>query len=81
MAAVDDLYTIDYIPKCTTRVTTRIGEWALLAPETIAPAFGITAAMADRMAHWAVTNWKVDTEADLDRYTFGVAGCCWIVTL
>jgi len=33
-----------------------------------------TAAMADRMADWAVTNWKVDTEADLDRYTFGVAG-------
>jgi len=30
--------------------------------------------MADRMADWAVTNWKVDTEADLDRYTFGVAG-------
>ena len=56
-------------------VTIRIGEWALLAPETIAPRiWDATAAMADRMAHWASSNWKIHTEADLDRYTFGVAG-------
>lgn len=30
--------------------------------------------MADRMAYWASCNWKIHTEADLDRYTFGVAG-------
>jgi farnesyl-diphosphate farnesyltransferase len=30
--------------------------------------------MADRMAHWADTAWSIRAEADLDRYTFGVAG-------
>jgi farnesyl-diphosphate farnesyltransferase len=30
--------------------------------------------MADRMAYWAESNWKIATEADLDRYTFSVAG-------
>jgi farnesyl-diphosphate farnesyltransferase len=52
-----------------------IGEWASLAPETIAPRIcDATAAMADRMAYWAEQNWTITTEADLDRYTFSVAG-------
>ncbi|NJK58920.1 MAG: phytoene/squalene synthase family protein [Pleurocapsa sp. SU_5_0] len=52
-----------------------IGEWASLAPETIAPRIcDATAAMADRMAYWAEQNWTIVTEADLDRYTFSVAG-------
>lgn len=56
-------------------VSIRIGEWAALAPESIAPrVWDATAAMADRMAHWASINWTIHTEADLDRYTFGVAG-------
>jgi farnesyl-diphosphate farnesyltransferase len=56
-------------------VTIGIREWSLLAPETIAPRiWDATAAMADRMAYWAERNWKIDTESDLDRYTFGVAG-------
>lgn len=56
-------------------VTDRVGEWALLAPITIAPRiWDATAAMADRMAYWAERNWNVITVADLDRYTFGVAG-------
>ncbi len=56
-------------------VTLRIGEWALLAPETIAPRiWDATAAMADRMAYWAECNWRIKTESDLDRYTFSVAG-------
>lgn len=55
-------------------VTLRIREWLLLAPETVAPRiWDSTAAMADRMAYWADRNWKIHTEADLDRYTFGVA--------
>jgi farnesyl-diphosphate farnesyltransferase len=29
--------------------------------------------MADRMAQWAENGWMIQTEADLDRYTFGVA--------
>ncbi|WP_017301074.1 squalene/phytoene synthase family protein [Nodosilinea nodulosa] len=56
-------------------VTLRIGEWALLAPDSIAPRiWDATAAMADRMAYWAECNWTIYTEADLDRYTFSVAG-------
>lgn len=56
-------------------VTIRIGEWAQLASGTIAPRiWDATAAMADRMAYWAENNWNIQTESDLDRYTFGVAG-------
>ncbi len=56
-------------------VTIRIGEWACLAPEVIAPRiWDATAAMAERMARWVADDWKIQTEADLDRYTFGVAG-------
>ncbi len=56
-------------------VTLRIGEWSILAPETIAPRiWDATAAMADRMAYWAENNWEINTESDLDRYTFSVAG-------
>lgn len=56
-------------------VTTRIGEWSELAPEGIAARiYDATAAMSARMARWAEQGWVVHTEADLDRYTFGVAG-------
>jgi farnesyl-diphosphate farnesyltransferase len=56
-------------------VTLRIGEWACHAPKFIAPRiWEATATMADRMAHWATNGWKVITEADLDRYTYSVAG-------
>ncbi|MBR8834109.1 MAG: phytoene/squalene synthase family protein [Stigonema ocellatum SAG 48.90 = DSM 106950] len=56
-------------------VSMRIREWTLLASGTIAPRiWDTTAAMADRMAFWAERNWTIDTESDLDRYTFSVAG-------
>jgi farnesyl-diphosphate farnesyltransferase len=56
-------------------VSYRIGEWALLAPDSIAPrVWDATAAMSDRMAYWAQINWKIEDRADLDQYTFGVAG-------
>jgi len=56
-------------------VSLSIGEWASLAPGSIAPRiWDATAAMADRMAYWAEQNWEIKTEADLDRYTFSVAG-------
>lgn len=56
-------------------VTTRIGEWACYAPKFIAPrVWEATAGMADRMAHWAENGFHVSTKADLDRYTYGVAG-------
>ena len=56
-------------------VTLRIGDWALLAPPSIAPrVWEATATMADRMAQWAEEGWMIQSEEDLDRYTFGVAG-------
>ncbi|MBD2628765.1 squalene/phytoene synthase family protein [Trichormus variabilis] len=56
-------------------VSLRVREWSILAPESIAPRiWDATAAMADRMAYWAEKNWTIETESDLDRYTFGVAG-------
>lgn len=56
-------------------MTLRIGEWAILAPETIAPRiWDATATMAERMAYWTERDWQIETESDLDRYTFSVAG-------
>jgi len=56
-------------------VTMRIGEWSCYAPKFIAPrVWEATAAMADRMAQWAINGFNVTTKADLDRYTYGVAG-------
>lgn len=56
-------------------VTLRVGDWALLAPPSIAPRiWEATATMADRMAQWADNTWTIRSEGDLDRYTFGVAG-------
>ncbi|MBS1249953.1 MAG: hypothetical protein MAG431_01542 [Chloroflexi bacterium] len=56
-------------------VTLRVGEWACLAPTFIAPrVWEATATMADRMAHWATNGFQVSSIADLDRYTYGVAG-------
>ena len=64
-------------------VTTRIGEWACLAPDFIAPRiWEATAGMASRMARWVTDDWRIETEADLDRYTYAVAGAvgCWSAT-
>ena len=56
-------------------VTLRIGEWACHAPHFIAARiWEATAAMADRMSHWATNGFKVVTRADLDHYTYSVAG-------
>lgn len=56
-------------------VTVRLAEWACYAPKFIAPrVWEATAAMADRMRHWAINGFRVNSEADLDRYTYGVAG-------
>jgi farnesyl-diphosphate farnesyltransferase len=56
-------------------VSARLGDWVCLAPGSIAPRIAdATAAMADRMAYWASAAWRIRTEADLDSYTFSVAG-------
>ena len=57
------------------RVTLGLSHWACEAPEPIAPRiWDAAASMADRMAYWAQRNWSISTEADLDHYTFSVAG-------
>src|SRR5258708_24097145 len=54
-------------------VTLRIGDWALLAPPSIAPrVWEATATMADRMAQWAENGWIIQNEAGLDPYPLGL---------
>ena len=61
-------------------VTRRLGEWACLAPATIAPRiWEAIAAMAERMGWWVAEGWRIATEADLDRYTYSVAGATGIL--
>lgn len=68
-------FVIDINHDLLPEVSLRAGEWALMAPDSIAPRiWDATAAMADRMAYWAERNWTVQTKTDLDRYTFSVAG-------
>ena len=68
---IDLAFYSDVLPE----VSLNIGEWARLAPDSIAPrVWDATAAMSDRMAYWAEQNWQIATETDLDRYTFSVAG-------
>ncbi len=56
-------------------VTLRIGDWLAHTPQDIAPrVWDATIAMADRMAYWVEKNWLIQTEADLNSYTFSVAG-------
>jgi farnesyl-diphosphate farnesyltransferase len=56
-------------------VTLRISDWLAHLPAGIAPrVWDATIAMADRMAYWVENNWLIRTEADLNSYTFSVAG-------
>ncbi len=61
-------------------VTRRLGDWVCLAPDLIAPRiWEAIAAMAERMAGWVAEGWRIQTEADLDRYTYGVAGAAGVL--
>lgn len=56
-------------------VTLRLSEWIMLCPQEIrARVADSTSSMADRMAFWTERNWEIKDEADLDAYTFSVAG-------
>ncbi len=56
-------------------VTLRLSDWLAKIPTQIAPrVWDATIAMADRMAFWVEKRWEILTEADLDSYTFSVAG-------
>jgi farnesyl-diphosphate farnesyltransferase len=61
--------------KLLPEVTLRIHDWLRRIPSGIAPrVWDATIAMADRMAFWVENNWAILTEADLNSYTFSVAG-------
>lgn len=61
-------------------VTHRLADWLRLASPEIAPRIlEAIAAMADRMASWVADGWRIQSEADLDRYTYGVAGATGIL--
>lgn len=56
-------------------VTLRLSEWCCYAPPFIAPrVWEATSAMAGRMRDWVLNGFSVHSQADLDRYTYSVAG-------
>lgn len=56
-------------------VTIRLGEWIDACPEnTRAVVLEASSEMAYGMAKWAKANWDIHTKADLDDYTYYVAG-------
>jgi farnesyl-diphosphate farnesyltransferase len=56
-------------------VTLRLGEWLSNAPSDIAPRIlDASSSIAERMAYWAERKWLIQSEADLNAYTFSVAG-------
>lgn len=56
-------------------VTMRLGDWIEVCPEGIRKQVkAATSEMAQGMAKWAELDWQIKTEADLDDYTYYVAG-------
>ncbi len=56
-------------------VTLRLSEWCCYAPAFIAPrVWEATSAMSGRMRDWVLNGFSVRSQADLDRYTYSVAG-------
>jgi farnesyl-diphosphate farnesyltransferase len=56
-------------------VTERLTDWTALAPPPIGPRILDTfSTMAERMAAWAESDFRVRTERDLDQYTYAVSG-------
>ncbi len=57
------------------RVSRLLPQHAMMAPDGAAQViWKATAEMALRMGHWARSGWRILGEADLDAYTFDVAG-------
>ena len=56
-------------------VTLRLDEWLALAPKEVANNVRLaTAVMSERMAYWVGKKWHMGSKADIDHYTFCVAG-------
>ncbi|WP_102348945.1 squalene/phytoene synthase family protein [Bacillus sp. Marseille-P3661] len=56
-------------------VTFRLGDWIKLCPsEIVENVLDATSTMAKGMADWVKRDWQINTETDLDSYTYYVAG-------
>lgn len=56
-------------------VSLRLDEWLLLCPPTARPVIEqYIAKMSLEMSQWVAKGWSIHTEADLDGYTYSVAG-------
>ncbi|MDF2857803.1 MAG: phytoene synthase [Neobacillus sp.] len=56
-------------------VTLRLGEWVQVCPDSaLSIVMNASSEMAFGMAKWSKANWKIHTRADLDDYTYYVAG-------
>jgi len=56
-------------------VTLRLADWIKLIPPSAVPnVSSSTAIMASGMADWVEKNWSIQSEMDLDQYTYYVAG-------
>lgn len=56
-------------------VTLLLADWiAYCPPDAVDRVLKSTAEMAEGMAKWVGNNWRIETEADLDDYTYYVAG-------
>jgi farnesyl-diphosphate farnesyltransferase len=72
-AALETIFTS--YQRILPEVTLRLSDWLAKVPTGIAPrVWDATIAMADRMAFWVEKKWEILTEADLNSYTFSVAG-------
>jgi farnesyl-diphosphate farnesyltransferase len=62
-------------PDTFSEVTLRLPDWLFQLPHEIAPrVWDAIIGMTDRMSYWVGNNWQIKTEADLDGYTYSVAG-------
>ncbi|MFC6454471.1 phytoene/squalene synthase family protein [Paenibacillus vulneris] len=56
-------------------VTVQLDEWVRLCPATALPVIvPYIGKMSHQMADWVQNGWSIQTEEDLDRYTYSVAG-------
>lgn len=69
------LTIIEPVKEQLPEVSVRLNDWVDACPKTAQPIILATASeMAYGMGIWAAKNWDVKTKADLDEYTYYVAG-------
>jgi farnesyl-diphosphate farnesyltransferase len=57
------------------KVSVELPDWLQMCPDAAKPIVSrYVAKMSEQMAGWVQTEWKIQTEEDLDSYTYSVAG-------